>query len=82
MRRCNKCPLAQFFFIDFHVIFLCRVLQTLKDYATNALISTVDHLGSVACKLNGVFDEKIGKIGDASALELQFSCLEKVYEAR
>ncbi|XP_050228550.1 protein ABIL2-like isoform X2 [Mercurialis annua] len=50
------------------------VMDTLKDYAVKALINTIDHLGSVAFKVNQLLDEKVGK---ASALELQFTCLEQ-----
>ncbi|GAY39336.1 hypothetical protein CUMW_043570 [Citrus unshiu] len=35
------------------------VVETLKDYAIKALINTVDHLGSVAFKVNNLLDEKI-----------------------
>lgn len=47
----------------------------MKDYAIKALINTVDHLGSVAFKVNNLFDEKIGK---ASETELRLTCLEQV----
>ncbi|CAN0840902.1 Protein ABIL2 [Linum grandiflorum] len=36
--------------------FLCRVIETCKDYTIKALINTVDHLGSVAFKLNSYID--------------------------
>lgn len=51
------------------------VIETLKDYASKALISTVDHLGSVAYKVDNFLDEKVNEI---SAARLQFSCLEQV----
>lgn len=54
---------------------MCRVVETLKDYAIKALINTVDHLGSVAFKVNNLFDEKIGEVSET---ELQFTCLEQV----
>ncbi|EEF43390.1 protein ABIL2 isoform X2 [Ricinus communis] len=50
------------------------VVETLKDYAVKALINTIDHLGSVAYKVNNLFDNKADEI---SALELRFSCLEQ-----
>ncbi|CAN1299835.1 Protein ABIL3, partial [Linum perenne] len=36
--------------------FLPRVIETCKDYTIKALINTVDHLGSVAFKLNSYID--------------------------
>ncbi|KAG8659025.1 protein ABIL2 [Manihot esculenta] len=50
------------------------VVETLKDYAIKALINTIDHLGSVAYKVNSFSEEKINQV---SALELRFSCLEQ-----
>ncbi|KAH9719079.1 protein ABIL2 [Citrus sinensis] len=50
------------------------VVETLKDYAIKALINTVDHLGSVAFKVNNLLDEKIGEVSET---ELQFTCLEQ-----
>ncbi|KAJ8764896.1 hypothetical protein K2173_010361 [Erythroxylum novogranatense] len=50
------------------------VLETLKNYLIHALISTVDHLGSVAYKVNTFFDEKVEEI---SNIELHLSCLEQ-----
>lgn len=55
---------------------MCRVVETLKDYAIKALINTVDHLGSVAFKVNNLLDEKIGEVSET---ELQFTCLEQVW---
>lgn len=49
--------------------------DTLKDYAIKALVNTVDHLGSVAFKLNNFLDEKMG---ENSGMELRLSCLEQV----
>lgn len=51
------------------------VVETLKDYASKALISTVDHLGSVAYKVDSFLDEKVNEMSDK---RLQFSCLEQV----
>lgn len=53
---------------------MCRVLETLKDYAIKALINTVDHLGSVAFKINNLLDDKIGEVSET---ELQFTCQEQ-----
>ncbi|XWS61583.1 hypothetical protein CRYUN_Cryun07bG0138000 [Craigia yunnanensis] len=50
------------------------VEDTLKDYAIKALVNTVDHLGSVAYKVNNFLDEKMGGI---SGMELRLSCLEQ-----
>lgn len=50
------------------------VIETLKDYVTDALVSSVDHLGSVACKLNSFLDEKVDEF---STTKLRFSCMEQ-----
>ncbi|KAG8496769.1 hypothetical protein CXB51_007984 [Gossypium anomalum] len=50
------------------------VEDTLKDYAIKALVNTVDHLGSIAYKINTFLDEKIN---DYSVMELRFFCLEQ-----
>ncbi|XP_060206805.1 protein ABIL2-like [Lycium barbarum] len=50
------------------------VIETLKDYVSKALISSVDHLGSVACKLNSFLDEKVDEF---STTKLRFSCMEQ-----
>ncbi|XVF12932.1 hypothetical protein REPUB_Repub08aG0162500 [Reevesia pubescens] len=50
------------------------VEDTLKDYAIKALVNTVDHLGSVADKVNNFLDEKMGEI---SGMELRMSCMEQ-----
>ncbi|XP_034895510.2 protein ABIL3 [Populus alba] len=54
------------------------VVETLKDYAIKALVSTVDHLGSVAYKVNKFLDQEIGEV---SAMELRFFCTEQRLEA-
>lgn len=51
------------------------VEDTLKDYAIKALVNTVDHLGSIAYKINTFLDEKIN---DYSVMELRLFCLEQV----
>jgi len=55
---------------------VCRVIETLKDYAIKALINTVDHLGSVTYKVNDLLDEKIEEV---SGTKLRISCIEQVY---
>ncbi|XP_062146510.1 protein ABIL2-like isoform X3 [Alnus glutinosa] len=50
------------------------LVETLKDYAIKAFVNTVDHLGSVAYKVNGFLDEKICEL---SRTELRFSCIEQ-----
>uniref|UniRef100_A0A5B6ZP82 Uncharacterized protein n=1 Tax=Davidia involucrata TaxID=16924 RepID=A0A5B6ZP82_DAVIN len=50
------------------------VVETLKDYVTEALISTVDHLGSVAYKVNNFLDEKVDEVSET---KLRLSCVEQ-----
>ncbi|XP_077249624.1 protein ABIL3-like [Tasmannia lanceolata] len=50
------------------------VVNTLKDYALQALVNTVDHLGSVTYKVNGLVDEKVVEV---SGTELRVSCIEQ-----
>lgn len=50
-------------------------MNTLKDYALEALVNTVDHLGSVSYKVNDLLNEKVGEV---SGTELQVSCIEQV----
>ncbi|KAI5655307.1 hypothetical protein M9H77_32494 [Catharanthus roseus] len=50
------------------------VEESLKDYITKALVNTVDHLGSVACKVNGFLDDKGNEISSAT---LRFSSIEQ-----
>ncbi|XP_039169230.1 uncharacterized protein LOC104446114 [Eucalyptus grandis] len=50
------------------------VVNTLRDYATKAFINTADHLGSMTYKVNCLLDDKIG---EASAIELRFSCVQQ-----
>ncbi|KAE8672571.1 Protein ABIL3 [Hibiscus syriacus] len=52
------------------------VEETLKDYAIKALVNTVDHLGSVAFKINSFLDEKMIEY---SGLELRLCCVEQVH---
>ncbi|KAK1302648.1 Protein ABIL3 [Acorus calamus] len=50
------------------------VVETLKDYAIKAFVNTVDHLGSVSYKVNGLLDEKVEEV---SGTELRVSCIEQ-----
>lgn len=52
------------------------LVENLKDYAIKAFVNTVDHLGSVAYKVNGFLDEKICEL---SRTELRVSCIEQVF---
>ncbi|XP_042457313.1 protein ABIL2-like [Zingiber officinale] len=52
------------------------VVNTLKDYAIKALINTVDHLGSVSYKVNGVLNEKVDAI---SVAEFRVSSIEQKF---
>lgn len=56
-------------------VYICRVIDTLKDYATKAIVNTVDHLGSVTYKVNDFLDENIDEV---SGTELHVSCIEQV----
>ncbi|KAJ0975453.1 hypothetical protein J5N97_017418 [Dioscorea zingiberensis] len=51
-----------------------RVMNNLKDYVLKALVSTVDHLGSVSDKINALLDEKIKEV---SGSELRIACFEQ-----
>ncbi|KAF5450428.1 hypothetical protein F2P56_030782 [Juglans regia] len=51
------------------------VIETLKDYATKAIVNTVDHLGSVTYKVDDFLDEKVDEV---SGTELRVSCIEQV----
>ncbi|KAG9448215.1 hypothetical protein H6P81_014343 [Aristolochia fimbriata] len=50
------------------------VVNTLKDYTVQALVNTVDHLGSVTYKVNGILDDKVDEV---SGTELRVSCIEQ-----
>ncbi|KAF3448739.1 hypothetical protein FNV43_RR09452 [Rhamnella rubrinervis] len=50
------------------------MVETLKDYTMKALVSTVDHLGSMAYKVNHCLDEKIDQV---STVELRFHCIQQ-----
>lgn len=49
-------------------------VESVKDYVTNALVSSVDHLGSVAYKVNSFLDDKVNEISETN---LRFSCIEQ-----
>lgn len=48
------------------------VLDNLKDYAVRALVNAVDHLGTVAYKLNDLLEQQTM---DMSTIELKVSCI-------
>ncbi|KAF9601072.1 hypothetical protein IFM89_015998 [Coptis chinensis] len=50
------------------------VVSTLKDYTINALVNTVDHLGSVTYRVTDLLDEKVDEVSGA---ELRVSCIEQ-----
>lgn len=54
---------------------MCSVIESSKDYVTKALVSTVDHLGSVADKLDKLLDKKANEL---SATNIRFSCIHQV----
>ncbi|XP_073000095.1 probable protein ABIL3 [Typha latifolia] len=50
------------------------MMNSLKDYAVEALVNTVDHLGSVSYKVNDLLDEKVDEV---SRTEIRVSCIEQ-----
>ncbi|GAA0165057.1 scaffold/adaptor protein [Lithospermum erythrorhizon] len=50
------------------------VIESFKEYATKALVSTVDHLGSTASKLNDLLEEKTSQLCET---KLRFFSLEQ-----
>ncbi|THU65888.1 hypothetical protein C4D60_Mb05t08380 [Musa balbisiana] len=50
------------------------VFNTLKEYAIEALVNTVDHLGSVSFKVNSLLDEKVEEL---SGVEFRVSSIEQ-----
>ncbi|RZR71115.1 hypothetical protein BHM03_00003680, partial [Ensete ventricosum] len=54
---------------------LCRLVTTLKDYAVNAILNAVDHLGSVSWKVNRVVSEEADEV---SVAESEVSSIEQV----
>ena len=54
--------------VNCFIIPYTRVLDNLKDYLVKALVNTVDHLGTVAYKLNDLLGQQTTEI---SATELR-----------
>jgi hypothetical protein len=54
----------------------CRMINGLKDYTVEALVSTVDHLGFVSYKVNNLITEKVDEVSEA---ELMVSTVEQVH---
>lgn len=52
-----------------------RILDNLKDYAAQALVNTIDHLGTVAYKLNDILEQQTEEI---SSIDLRVVCLNQV----
>ena len=52
-----------------------RVVDSLKDYAVKAFVNTVDHLGTVSCKVDGFLCEKVDEVYGA---ELRVTSIEQV----
>ncbi|CAN6718509.1 unnamed protein product [Malus baccata var. baccata] len=50
------------------------VVETLKDYVMKAVINTVDHLGSMAYKVNVFLDDKVDQVSET---ELRMSCIQQ-----
>jgi hypothetical protein len=53
------------------------VLENLKDYSVKALVNAVDHLGTVAYKLNDLLNQQTAEI---SSVELRAASLAQVSE--
>ena len=60
------------------IIWIHRVMSNLKEYAVKALVSTVDHLGSISFKVSSLIDQRFGEVADAN---LRVSCIQQVLEA-
>ncbi|CAD5184128.1 unnamed protein product [Musa acuminata subsp. malaccensis] len=50
------------------------VMRTLKDYAVEAVVNAVDHLGSVSHKVNNLLNEEVDEV---SVAESEVSCIEQ-----
>lgn len=50
-------------------------MRALKEYAIEAIVNAVDHLGSVSYKVNNLLDEEADEIFLA---ESELSCIEQV----
>lgn len=53
-----------------------RVMRALKEYAVEAIVNAVDHLGSVSYKVNNLLDEEVDEVFLA---ESEISCVEQVW---
>ncbi|KAL0310335.1 UNVERIFIED_CONTAM: protein ABIL4 [Sesamum calycinum] len=49
-------------------------VESSKNYVAKALVNTVDHLGSVADKLNGLLDQKANQFSSTTS---RVSCIER-----
>lgn len=54
-------------------------MRTLKDYAVEAVVNAVDHLGSVSHKVNNLLNEEVDEV---SVAESEVSCIEQVSYGR
>lgn len=54
------------------LFFYIRVLDNLKDYTVRAVVNAVDHLGTVAYKLNDILEQQTL---DFSSLDFKLSCI-------
>lgn len=57
------------------VVIVSRLFESLKDYVSKALISTIDHLGSVTSKVDTFLDENID---EAFETNLRVLCIQQV----
>ncbi|URE47943.1 hypothetical protein MUK42_33091 [Musa troglodytarum] len=55
------------------------VMRTLKDYAVEAVVNAVDHLGSVSYKVNNLLNEEVD---DVSVAESEVSCIEQTSHSK
>lgn len=59
----------------FFAVLVCRLFESLKDYVSKAVISTIDHLGSVTSKVDTFLDENID---EAFETNLRVLCIQQV----
>ncbi|CAB4280203.1 unnamed protein product [Prunus armeniaca] len=50
------------------------VMEALKDYVLKTVVNAVDHLGSMAYKVNGFLDENVNQVSETG---LRLSCIEQ-----
>ncbi|XP_008239164.1 PREDICTED: protein ABIL2-like isoform X1 [Prunus mume] len=50
------------------------VMEALKDYVLKTVVNAVDHLGSMAYKVNGFLDENVNQVSETG---LRLSCVEQ-----